>query len=392
MNRKHFLIQTALVLALISSLLASCVSPQEPPIEVAQVPEEVQVEPSKEPTQDPTPETTEAPPPTPSPIPPPDDPNFPPGMVYHYAIYEPNQNQIMIFGGNSKHGFDADVKLVFSYDPITGQWGEPREFLASPAWKSALAPVYDAESSRVIVFNVDGETWAYDFSADSWQSMAPATSPPGRCGHSTIYDSESDIVIMYGGFGCKSPMDLPFDDVWAYDFNSNTWTQMAPGPGLRVYQGMVYDSESDRILMWGGRPETEISDNSIWVYDFNTDTWTENPVEDGPVNRSTYHTMTYIPELDRTYIIGGVVLTGPFSGDFVSEIWEYDLNSNTWNLIEAEGSPGALAKQAAAYDPQTGLIYFYGGSKDILYDNDFISYEFWSFDPVNHIWDNLLIE
>jgi hypothetical protein len=238
-----------------------------------------------------------------------------------------------------------------------------------------------------------GETWAFEFSTATWELMEPASAPSGRCGHSLIYDSESDVVILYGGFGCNSPMDPASDEVWAYDYNTNTWKEVASGPGERTYHGAAYDVESDRMIIWGGRPHEDLTNNSIWTYDFNTDTWNEYQTNDGPANRSTYHTMTYIPEIDRTIVYGGVALSHPFGGDLVLDLWEYDLNNNSWELIETTGDdPPAIAKQVMVYDPGSGLMYMFGGSKDILYDDAYISYEFWSYDPINHIWDNLLIE
>jgi hypothetical protein len=322
----------------------------------------------------------------------PNDPNFPPAMIYHSGLYESSDQRILIFGGNSKHGINGDIKEVFSYDPGSGSWAEPVPFEANPPWKNALAPAYDQESDRVIILNMEGETWTYDLGSNTWENMQPATSPSGRCGQTLVYDSESDAIILFGGYACTSPMDPPSAEVWVYDFNTNTWTAMGAGPHERIFHTAVYDSESDRMLMWGGRSHEEASDTSMWAYDYNTDSWIEYPAEGGPEFRSTYHTMTYIPELDRTIIIGGVVLTAALAGDFVPDIWEYDFNNNNWEMIETSGDPPALAKQVMVYDPQTGLMYMYGGSRDIMYNNAYISFEFWSYDPINHQWNNLLVD
>jgi hypothetical protein len=393
MNGKHNPIKYVLTLffMLIILFLAGCstapVKPDE--TEESAVVEEQQSEPITEPTNEPTVEPTIEP----NKISPPKDPNFPPALIYHSGLYESNDNQILIFGGNSKHGINADVKEVFIFDPSSGLWGEPTPYEANPPWKNAMAPAYDEESDRVIILNMAGETWAYEYGSTIWELMEPSNAPAGRCGHSMSYDSQSDVVVLYGGFACNSPMDPMMDEVWAYDYNSNSWTAMLPGPSARIYHTTVYDSESDRILMWGGRPYTESADSNIYAYDFNTDSWAELIAEGGPSDRSTYHSMAYVPELDRTFIIGGVVLDGFFGGDFVLDVWEYDFNNNAWSLIETTGdSLPSLAKQVLVYDPGTGLMYMFGGSRDVIYDDANISYEFWSFDPVNHSWDNLLIE
>jgi hypothetical protein len=353
----------------------------------AAVPEE------QEPTQPPTAAPTEVPEPTATPlptaVPTPSDPNMAPAMIYHSGLYEPVVGRVLIFGGNSKHGMNGDVKKVFSYDAQNQVWEEPRTFDANPAWKNAMSPAYDEESGRVIIFNVDGETWAYDVGNDVWELMAPKPAPDGRCGHQMSYDSESDIVILYGGFKCSGPGDPIMNETWAYDYNTDTWTAMSTTPSGRIYHEIVYDVESDIIVMWGGRPHEELDDVDVWAYDYNSDSWTAYPVENGPTLRSSYHTMEYIPELDRIIIFGGVQLTSAFGGDFVTNIWEYDFNNNSWEMIEPDLTPPQLAKHVTAYDDQMGFVYLFGGSKEVIYSNDHISFEFWSYDPVNRVWSDL---
>ncbi|MBG7610215.1 MAG: hypothetical protein IZT55_05035 [Anaerolineae bacterium] len=349
-----------------------------------------EIQPSQPPADKPfttTPEQTPVPPPTA--LPAPADPNMAPAMKYHSAIYNTRAERLLIFGGNSKHGFNADIKEVFFFDPVNHIWEDPTAFEASPAWKSAMAPAYDTESGRAILLNVDGETWAYEYEPGTWELMKPDLSPSGRCGYQMSYDSESDRIIMYGGFKCATIADPMMAETWAYDYNTNTWTSQSTGPSARIYHQMAYDSESDRVVMWGGRPHEELGDTDIWAYDFNTDSWDSYKVENGPSHRKTYHTMEYIPELDRIIVYGGVVLTSVMGGDLGSDLWEYDLNNNAWTLVHTDISPPLVAKHIMVYAPSTALVYLFGGSKEVIYSDDHIIFEFWSYDPFDQIWSNL---
>jgi N-acetylneuraminic acid mutarotase len=95
-----------------------------------------------------------------------------------------------------------------------------------------------------------------------------------------VYDAESDRVILFGGLDAA---DQPLDDVWAYDYNTDSWEQVASGPGGRWLQSMVYDSESDRVVVYGGIKERGCFDGAqkpklfhdTWTYDFNGNTWME---------------------------------------------------------------------------------------------------------------------
>ena len=192
---------------------------------------------------------------------------------------------------------------------------------------------YDAESDRVILFggyNVAGpylyeDTWAYDYNSDTWTEMKPSTSPPGRNYQAMAYDDKADRVLMYGG----SDFDGPHLSLWAYDFNTNTWQERPPSepyPSGREYNVMVYDAESDRTLTFGG-DFSGIAGSEIWSYDYNTNTWTMFEPSNGPGYRSR-HALVYSPATDRLILFGGQIEHTLFK--YSNETWTYDLNTNTW--------------------------------------------------------------
>ncbi len=61
--------------------------------------------------------------------------------------------------------------------------------------------------------------------------MAPEFAPQKNCAPSLVYDLESDRVIMYGG-AVGDEFNIP--QTWAYDFNTNTWQQMSDGPEFHL--------------------------------------------------------------------------------------------------------------------------------------------------------------
>ena len=95
----------------------------------------------------------------------------------------------------------------------------------------------------------NGETWAYDVAANKWTEMKPPSGPTGRGAAELAYDAESDRVILFGGW---NKVAGGLDDTWAYDYNTNTWTEMAKGPAKHLGARLAYDAESDRIILFGG--------------------------------------------------------------------------------------------------------------------------------------------
>src|SRR3989440_12002406 len=151
--------------------------------------------------------------------------------------------------------------------------------MTPPAPTSPLMP-YASRFRSVILFgglslvgNVSillGDTWAYDLNANTWTNLNPGNAPRVRYIHALAYDSESDRVILFGGAYGSGNATFLLNDTWAYDFNTNTWTNMNPAnaPPARYGHAMAYDSRSDRVILSGGFY------NDTWPYDSNTNTWT----------------------------------------------------------------------------------------------------------------------
>ncbi len=153
----------------------------------------------------------------------------------------------------------------------------------APSPRHSYEMAYDTESDRIILFggasefgiltveNNFGDTWSYDLNLNAWTNMSPAKAPSPRWGPSMAYDTESDRVVLFGGgAGALS------DETWAYDFNRNRWKKMKPltRPLERAGNALAYDAESDRVVLFGGDTLMGRS-NDTWTYDFNTDDWTE---------------------------------------------------------------------------------------------------------------------
>jgi hypothetical protein len=87
------------------------------------------------------------------------------------------------------------------------------------------------------------------------------------------YDAESDRIVLYGGGGLLAGGS----ETWAYDYDSDTWTRMAPDlvPGTLSLHSMTYVDSLDRVLLFAGMLEGDWQRKLAepWVYDYNSDTW-----------------------------------------------------------------------------------------------------------------------
>jgi N-acetylneuraminic acid mutarotase len=241
------------------------------------------------------------------------------------------------------NGFSFDLrsgKAVFVdieghpwvYDRATNVW-EARETEAGPTELLGASMVYDAGSDRMIVFggfmigsDVNAQTWAYDTDSNTWEPMHPKPHPSARNYYSMAYDAESDRVILFGG---DDGVDV-LGDTWAYDYDSDSWTNMTPtrSPASRDYSWMVYDSSGDRMLLFGGSNDMETATfDDTWTYDFNDNIWTR--VEVGGPTARAWHAMAFDAETRSIILFGG----GLAREEFTAETWIYDARANTWSQV-----------------------------------------------------------
>jgi len=271
----------------------------------------------------------------------------------HAMSYDSGLDRVVLFGG----GVDTYVNSpeTWSYDVDGDKWTNMSPTSGPSArWSPRMA--FDSQSGRTILFGgndglLKDDTWAYDLDANTWTNMNPSTKPSGRSKSALAYDSQSDRAILFGGFdGAKD------DETWAYDFDSNTWTNMNPAtkPSARNGHAMAYDSQSDRVILFGGSVAGSYSDET-WAYDFNSNAWTNMSPSTKPSARFD-HAMAYDVQIDRMMLFGGY--DASFEDD---ETWSYDFNSNTWSKLNPIAKPSPRSGHAMAFDSQSSHMVLFGG-------------------------------
>src|SRR5207247_1180549 len=93
------------------------------------------------------------------------------------------------------------------------------------------------------------DVWALDFSpALHWERLAVTGAAGPRAGHTAIYESTRDRMVVFGG----SETDR---STWALSFEDSTWSRLTPSgtaPGARSLHTAVYDAAHDRMIVFGG--------------------------------------------------------------------------------------------------------------------------------------------
>ncbi|MHA1961985.1 MAG: Kelch repeat-containing protein [Candidatus Thorarchaeota archaeon] len=307
----------------------------------------------------------------------------------------------------------SDYDLQVSQD-VDSDWTEASP-PSSPSARGYTAMAYDAESDVVILFggyeggqhwSTEADTWAYDASADTWTDMAPSSAPPGLGGHAMTYDSKNDRVILFAG-GNTSNIDT--GETWAYDHNSNTWINRTPtlSPPPRSGHKLVYDSQSELVILWGGQVwgiyEETYARQDTWTYNYDTNTWTNVTTAESPLRRRFFN-MVYDEHADRTILFGGfgTDLESPPSFSqfhdfrtsslaqqrtgFIGDTWTFDLDSNTWTNVTPEISPAARGYSSMVYDSKANRTILFGGHNE---ETSSLYRDTWAFNSESNTWTNM---
>jgi hypothetical protein len=81
-----------------------------------------------------------------------------------------------------------------------------------------------------------------------------------------VYDSRSERVILFGGSPSRGPGNL--NDTWAYDPAADAWTELSPDGNLplaRSGHAMVYEAVSGSVILFGGQGASTVCFDT-WAY------------------------------------------------------------------------------------------------------------------------------
>ncbi len=265
-----------------------------------------------------------------------------------------------------------------------GDW-EMVQTTQVPGIRICQSMVYDSENDVIIMFgghnglkNVD-ETWVYDFNQNTWTKMEPSVNPPGRVGTGFVYDPVRDICILFGGIGDNN---IFFQDTWKYDYDTNTWTELFPSssPSSRTKGFMAYDIESDQVIWFGGYgPDLNLLDET-WSYNLDENNWVNRTTSVAPQGRQR-NPMMYDEESDRVILFGGWL----GETDVLDDTGAYDFNTNTWTDMNPEPKPNPTCRNGLTYDSKRDLIVLthgFGGE-----DGD--RSETWTYDYNTNTWSRI---
>jgi len=121
---------------------------------------------------------------------------------------------------------------------------------------------------------------------------------------------------------------------------------------------MASNPSGGKIYIFGGNDgDTYFNDMSLYNGSWTPITY--DPTTTPPISR-TLAAMTYND--NHLYLFGGRNVTGTI----LSDLWDYNLGTAEWTLLDAGGGTGPPARMghSLTYDPDTGNLVLAGGTTD----------------------------
>jgi hypothetical protein len=202
----------------------------------------------------------------------------------HTAVYDPQNQRMVVFGGADQGYFNDTWSLSLAGFPTWTQL-HPAGSLPAPRWGHSA--IYDPIGKRMLVFGggstgtgngvvVLNDVWSLSLNGPlAWTPVYPAGLAPTPRGFvSLLFDSRRNRAIAVGGIGATNP---PPGDVWALNLVGDPqWTQLntVGSPGGFAYQAAIYDSVSDRIVVYEGENS---SNTGVWALSLSpsSPTWSQ---------------------------------------------------------------------------------------------------------------------
>jgi hypothetical protein len=239
-----------------------------------------------------------------------------------------------------------------------------------------------------------------------WNGPVPP-GPSARAGHSAVYDSIGQRMIVFGGAGPGLQNDL-----WALSLPDPAltgtvdpaWSPIAAvgtPPGQRTGHSAVFDSVNNRMIVFGGQTTGTLPGallNDVWVLDLTgTPTWTPitfPPATTLPEPRRD-HTAVYDPIRREMTVFAGRTATAINPTVLLSNFYilsvTASLGSFSWSSpLSPTLPPLPRDRHSAIHDPLGPRMVVYAGrDNDAAADGSFLNGETWTLSSDSHVWNSL---
>jgi hypothetical protein len=196
------------------------------------------------------------------------------------SAYDPSTNSLIVFGGsNCASGYFSDVWILSGANGESGtpSWTQLSTVGLGPSARENSSAIYDSANNVLIVFGGDAgasglsDVWTLSHAngqggTPTWTQLLPTgTAPSARTGHSAVYDSVNNRMIVFGGNATLTGI-RPLNDTWILTFANGlggtpAWTSLkvTGSAPQRCFHTAFYSAADNDMLVFGGLSQIQPS-------------------------------------------------------------------------------------------------------------------------------------
>jgi hypothetical protein len=310
----------------------------------------------------------------------------PPGVWHAAMAPDPDRGEVLLFGGILAEP-QGRSNQAWSWNGATATWTNRTPTPLPLSWPAALSNhrmVWDPVRRRILMFGGTdnsltalADLWEWNGAAGTWTNLSPTQFPNAwparRESPAMAYDAARGRLMVVSGYAPTNAVAV-LDDVWEQNSTDGTWTDRTPDPRpaewfeARQYPSMAIDPSSGRAVLLGGFSGSGSLRDEMWEWNAATATWTDLKALPRPGSwppGGSWAALTDGPCPGKLIAVGtDLLIEDPPNSDIV-QIWRWDGATRDWTDLAPSPRPAAWPPAgqtpAAAPDPVTGRIVFFGG-------------------------------
>jgi len=287
-----------------------------------------------------------------------------PKLKNHSAIYHTPTNSMIVFGGRTP---TANSNELWSLNLTANQWIQIMPNGSSPLPRYTQNAYYDSLNNRMVIWSGQGaelynDVWAYNFVSNSWQQLWPDGNVSGvplkRYGTASIFDPANRRFVTFAGFTTSGR----FEDTWTFNVDNMVWTDRTnnPHPPKRCLHSACFAYDLRKMVIYAGQDTGPLDD--IWSLNIDNFSWQNITPGLKPPARF-WNSIIYTGS-------GNLVIFGGLGTQALGDMWKFSLANNQWESVnQGSNIPSARWGHTAIYVPQQDRMLIFGGEGDSSYND-----------------------
>jgi N-acetylneuraminic acid mutarotase len=256
-------------------------------------------------------------------------------------------------------------------------------------WSGQYCAAATCRARELIIFggqlsftmgNTTNDVFKFDLVSNSFTQLNPATPDGpilGRAGHVATFDFPRNRMVVWGGIDGAGTLSTT--DTWALDFTVTppAWRKVTTSgtpPSARFGMAAAQDVSNAKWYLFGGSTDLGTGLSELFTFDLATNTWAQvhgRNSTGGPMDR-TNAVAAFDPSARKFVLFGG----NNMASMDLRELWAFDVTARTWEQLPMSGP---IARNKGAFFDGSP-VHLFSGIASLLTPPASMVTDFWSLD------------